>query len=137
MQDYNINVNYNVSSDVKETNIKSAKTNQKKKTSVKTIRRNNIRAIQKFAGIGIGVASKINNYVGALTENTIQQRNVQTALTFTGLGIASLTNPITASVGAALYSADNLIQYQIKQYKSNLSADFMRSLSGGIYTTRK
>lgn len=138
MQDYNINVNYNMSNSMKETNVKKNKANiSRKKTVPKTREKTNIRGLQRTIGAGIGVASRINNYVGALTENNIQQRNTQTALTYAGLGVVALSNPVTAVLGATVYTGDKIVQYQIKRYKSDLSADFLRKLSGGVYTTKR
>jgi len=137
MQDYNINVNYNFSKDIRETDVKSSRSNDNKKTKVRAKKQSITRGIQKGTGLVIGVASKINSYVGALTENTIQQRNTQTALTYAGIGVAALSNPVSATVAAALYTGDKVIKYQIKKYKSDLSAGFMRNLSNGVYTTRK
>jgi hypothetical protein len=138
MQDYNINVNYNISNETRETNIKKSKTDaRKKKTVPKSQPKSNIRGLQKAIGSGLGVASKINNYVGALTENVIQQRNTQTALTYAGMGVVALSNPLTATLGATLYTGDKIAQYQIKIYKSNLSAGFLRQLSNGVYTTKR
>jgi len=136
MQDYNINVNYNFSKNIRETDVKSSRSNDNKKTKVRAKNQSITRGVQKGTGLAIGVASKINSYVGALTENTIQQKNTQTVLTYAVIGVAAL-NPVRATVAAALYTGDKIIKYQIKKYKSDLSAGFMRNLSNGIYTTRK
>jgi len=138
MQDYNINVNYNSSNDIKETDLRKSKSGGfDKKTQPRKQTKSNVRGLQKGLGAGLVIASKINSYVGALTENTIQQRNNQTLITYAGMGVAALSNPVTASLAAVAYTGDKIVQYQIKQYKANLSADFMQRLSGGVYTTKR
>lgn len=138
MQDYNINVNYNQTGGLKETDVKKSKSNiENKKTVPKTRDKVSVRGLQKMVAGGLAAASAINNYVGALTENTIQQKNRQTALTFAGFGVYSLSNPVTAGIAATLYTGNLAINYQIKKYKSDLSAGFMSALSGGVYSIGK
>ncbi|HKL47110.1 MAG TPA: hypothetical protein VJ878_00445, partial [Candidatus Izemoplasmatales bacterium] len=137
MQDYNINVKYDFTQGAKETNATSTYRRKNKKTSYKTkddMKNDgmNLGTIRKLTGVGLGAAAKINQYVGELTENGIQQRNTQKALTLAGLGLFAMSNPVLASIGAVGFVGNSAINYQIKQYKSNLSADFMKSLSGGI-----
>ena len=140
MQDYNINVNYNYSQDVRKTNYKMSKL-EEPRTKVQDSGGKRQMSLfskpQKAIGVGIGLASKINGYVGVLTENTIQQRNISTALTYAGMGVLALSNPAAGAMAMAVYTADKIISYQITQYKANLSADFMRTLSGGVYTIGK
>lgn len=141
MQDYNINVRYDPTQDIKPTNpMRNRVQRNKTQLSDRSASKQsglNLRPVQKSIGVGLGIASKINSYVGSLTENTIQQRNISTALTYAGIGVFALSNPITAGIAATVYTADRVIKYQIKQYKANLSAGFMERLSGGVYTTRK
>lgn len=83
----------------------------------------------------LAVAGKINSYVGELTENRVTARRTQIGLTYAGMGLAALTNPVTAGIAFAAYTGDKIISYQIKQYKENLSADYMRQLANGTVRT--
>jgi hypothetical protein len=90
-----------------------------------------------MAAIGLGTSMKINQYVGELTENTVTQKKRQVGLTFAGFAALSIQNPIAGIATAAAYAGNAAIQYNITAYKENLTADFMKSLSGGVYSTRK
>lgn len=141
MQDYNINVNYNnVGSGVKQTSPNYQKTQIKKPTQVKTEEEKATSSgisFGRMAAIGLGTAMKINQYIGELTENTVTQKRRQVGITFAGMGVLAISHPAIALASAAAYVGNAAIQYNITAYKENLTADFMKSLSGGVYSTRK
>ena len=140
MQDYNINVNYNnVGSTTKQTSPNYQKTQIKKETQVQTEEVNSGEiGFNRAAALGLGAAIKINQYVGELTENTVTQRKRQVGITFAGMGALAVTKGLPiALAAAAVYIGNAAIQYNIMAYKENLTADFMKSLSGGVYSTRK
>lgn len=89
----------------------------------------------KIAATGLAVAHKINSYVGELTENRIAARRNQVGLTVAGFGLLAATNPIAAGIGLGLYVGNAAAQYGIKVFKENMSADYMRQLSGGTVKT--
>ncbi len=142
MQDYNINVNYNGVQNQRKTSIADVKLNRAKSQVSKTTihkepsSRNNL-TLQKATAVVFAGATKINQYIGELTENTVTQRKRQVGLTLAGFGVLAATNPIAAGIGAAMYIGNAAIQYNITAYKENLSADFLKQLSGGVYNTRK
>jgi len=85
---------------------------------------------------GLYAASKINNYVGELTENRVQQRRTSIGLTVAGfVGAGIVGNPLLAIAGAALYFGNKYIEYQIKQTVENRDADYVRQLTGGTAKT--
>ena len=88
-----------------------------------------------MATTALAVAHKITSYVGELTENRVAARRTQVGLTFAGLGVMALSNPATAAIAAALYVGNATASYGIRVYKENLSADYMRQLSGGTVKT--
>jgi hypothetical protein len=139
MQDYNINVNYNnVGSTTKQTSPNYQKTQIKKETQVQTEESNSGGiGFNRAAALGLGAAIKINQYVGELTENTVTQRKRQVGITFAGMGVLAISHPAIALAAFASYVGNAAIQYNIMAYKENLTADFMKSLSGGVYSTRK
>ena len=89
----------------------------------------------KLISTGLAIAHKVNSYVGELTENRIAARRTQVGLTVAGLVYLTATNPITGGIAAAMYFGNAGVQYGIKVYKENLSADYMRQLSGGTVRT--
>jgi hypothetical protein len=89
----------------------------------------------RMATTALAVAHKITSYVGELTENRVAARRTQVGLTFAGLGVMALSNPATAAIAAALYVGNATATYGIRVYKENLSADYMRQLSGGTVKT--
>jgi len=140
MQDYNINVNYTQEQYVSKTSpkyepfeskTKAASNLQKEKTETL-----NGGKIRKVAGIGLAVAHKINSYVGEYTENTVSAARRTVGLTYAAFGLASTSHPLIAAIGTAIYTGDKMIDYGIKVNKENLSADFLRQLSGGVYKAR-
>ena len=139
MKDYNVNVNYNKGSLHPKTSPKRTTISTDRTRVVKT--ENKGRAITpnfRRAGIlGLAVSTKIASYVGELTENTVTARKRQLGIMAGGLVIKALTNPVLALGVAGVFLGNAGIQYQIKQYKANLTADFMRQLSGGTVNTRK
>ena len=89
----------------------------------------------KAFGTALVIANKINNYVGEYTENTIAARKVTVGLTFAGIGFAMATNPFFGAIALVGYVGNASINYGIKQYKQNLSADYLKDLSGGTVKT--
>jgi hypothetical protein len=89
----------------------------------------------KATGFVIASASKINGYVGELTENTLRARRTQTGLTISGMVAYSFVNPILGLSALGIYAGDKAISYEIKNYKENLSANYLRQLSGGTANT--
>ena len=96
----------------------------------------NIGSIRKAAAFGLAAASKINSYVGEYTENTVVASRRGVAIAYGGFALGATVNPVMALVGAAMFTADKVIDYNIKVGKENLSADFMKQLSGGTFKTR-
>jgi hypothetical protein len=140
MQDYNINVNYNnVGTKTKKTspNYKRAQINRKTQIQGAEEKHAISKAIfRRIAAIGLGTATKINQYVGELTENTVTQKRRQVGITFVGMAVLATTNPVLGLGGMGLYAGNAAIQYGIKQYKENVNAAFARELSGGVYKSR-
>jgi hypothetical protein len=89
----------------------------------------------KIAATGLMVAHKVNSYVGELTENRIAARRVQVGLTMAGIGLLSITNPVAGGIAFASYVGNAAVQYGIRNFKENLSAEYMRQLSGGTVKT--
>ena len=140
MQDYNVNVNYNnMQNQHAKTSPKYANSITKKTQVVKVEDKGKSTPMtfRKVSTVALGGAAKINSYVGELTENTVTQRKRQLGITATGLGILAKTHPVMAIGAAAIYVANAGIQYQIKQYKQTLNAEFIRDLSGGTVNTRR
>lgn len=140
MQDYNINVNYN-GDNVKKTNPSSRLHRESKTTISKETLKESDNLTFKMStrqamSIGLGTSMKINQYVGELTENRVTQRKNQIGLTATALGLLALSNPIAAGLGGTALVGNSLIEYEIKSYKSNLTAGFLKDLSGGSYNGR-
>jgi len=86
-------------------------------------------------GVAVIATSKINGYVGELTENRLAQRRISTGLTVAGLVAGIVVNPVYGTIAAGVYFADKAISYGIKIHKENLSADYLRQLSGGTVKT--
>lgn len=134
--DYNINVRYGGLG--KKTSVSAH--NENKADISKTIPKKD-----KQSGLGnipikaavLGTAMKVNSYVGELTENTFTQKRRQIAMTGLSLMVLAKTNPYAAGLGAAMYVGDSIAQYEIKAYKENLTAGFVRDLSGGVNSFRK
>jgi hypothetical protein len=140
MQNYNIDVNYNnMQNQHAKTSPKYATSINKKTQVVKPENKGKSTQIS-FRRVGtaiLGGAAKINSYIGSLTENTVTQRKRQLGIIGVGLALASITNPVRAIGAGALYVANAGVQYQIKQFKENLNAEFMKDLSGGTVNTRR
>jgi len=141
MNDYNINVNYNIGQTYPETSPK----HEMRVTERFTVPNTGIRGLKGRRSIGnfpvktgttIALSTKVNRYVGELTENRITQRKVQIGIVSTSIGLLALKNPAAAATVGAYYFGDKAISYQIKVTKENISADFMRTLSGGTYNAR-
>lgn len=139
MQDYRIIVEYQQQSTEPKTSPKYVqqppKTEVKQDKMLEVKKARQIISPAKGIGISLAVANKINGYVGELTENTVTQRRVQLGLTAAGFALAATMNPLYAGIAAATYVGNAVINYQIKQYKENLSADYLKTLSNGVVKT--
>ena len=140
MQDYNVNVNYTQEQYVSKTSPKYQPFESKTKAATETQKEKteslNGGNIRKVAGVGLAVAHKINSYVGEYTENTVSASRRSVGLTYGAFALGATRHPLISTIGAAIYTGDKLISYGIKVNKENLSADFLRGLSGGTYLTR-
>lgn len=140
MQDYTVNVNYNQEQYVSKTSPKyqpfESKTKGVPDTQKEKTDSLNGGTIRKITGIGLAVAHKINSYVGEYTENTVSASRRNVGLTYGAFALGATKNPLVATIGATIYTGDKIINYGIKVNKENLSADFLKGLSGGIYKTR-
>jgi len=141
MQDYHIYAHYVEEQPVTQTSPKfesKPKQTQAVKPKQKEIKKSKFKAISasKVESMALGAAFKINSYVGGLTENTLTQRRTQISLTAVGLAKLTAVNPVLGLAATATYIADMSIKYQTKIYKSNLSADYLRQLSGGTVSQR-
>lgn len=136
MQDYRLIVQYQGTETKTKTSPQYAPAKQAKVSAEQPIKKEeNANKLQlsgrKVVAVSLGTAMKINQYVGELTENTITQRRVQVGLTFAGLAFATLSNPIVGAIATATYVGNAAINYGIRNYKENLSASYLRQLSGG------
>lgn len=136
MQDYHIYAHYVKESSVPPTSPKYQRQEPQTVATPSAVKEEHsakatIMSGTKIVATGLAVAHRINSYVGELTENRIAARRTQVGLTVAGFGLLAATNPIAAGIGAGMYFGDAAIKYGIKVYKENLSADYMRQLSGG------
>jgi len=140
MQDYHIYAHYLKESS--KPNTSPQKQNVTRKTTVSPIvkeerhTKRSLFSVQKLEAVAIASAYKINGYVGAITENTVTQRKVQLGLTAVGLAKYATVNPALALGVATAFVADAGIKYGIRIYKENLSAEYMKQLSGGTVNKR-
>ena len=140
MQDYNINVNYNnINQSSPRTSPNYIRNITDKTQAVRTNDKGNIlpTGIRRVGTVALAASAKINSYVGELTENTVSARKRQLGIMAGGLALAATANPLMALVAGGMFVADRAIQYNIKQYKENLNAEFARQLSGGTVNTRR
>jgi hypothetical protein len=96
--------------------------------------KHHISPVLTVAKVGF-VATKINGYVGELTENSVQQRRNQFVITNAGLVAGIIANPGLGLTVAGVYYGNAGIGYGIRIYKENLSAGYMRQLSNGTVKT--
>lgn len=138
MQDYHIYAHYVEENGVSPTSPRySFAENKTKVVSAKEVELQTGNTLpRKELAFMIGGAMKVNQYVGELSENKVSASRRQTALSYAAMALFGVTNPLAAAVGIAVFTANKVINYQIRNYKENLSADFLRSLSGGVVTTR-
>lgn len=138
MQDYHIYAHYVDTRGLAPTSPKYVRIEPKTKVLTNRVSesQSNNNFPTKELGVVIGGAMKINQYVGEITENTISASRRQTGLSYAAMTLYSLKNPIVGIGSMALFTANKVINYQIRQYKENLSADFLRQLSGGTVKTR-
>ena len=62
---------------------------------------------------------------------------MRTGISYAGMALAATVNPVLGVSAMALYTADKMLTYNIKVNKENLSANFIRQLSGGSVSTRR
>lgn len=139
MQDYHIYTHYVEKQNVSKTSPKFVQIESKTK-AVPTAQKGKVAGsslggVRKGIAIGLSTAIKINAYVGEFTENTVSASRRQVALSYAGMAAFAFTNPALALGAAAAFTANKVINYSIKNNKENLSADFMRQLSGGTVST--
>lgn len=140
MQDYKIIVEYQGSTVKPKTSPQYVAPKQEKVSAEKPIvKEDNSNKLQlngrKALAVGLATGMKINQYVGELTENRVTQRRVQVGLTFAGMAGLTVANPILGFVAIGSYVANAGINYGIRNYKENLSASYLRQLSGGTVNT--
>lgn len=140
MQDYHIYAHYVEEQKVPPTSPQfvskpSRATAVSKVVKENTERKHSAFTVNQAQAVALTSAYKINTYVGELTENIITQRKVQIGLALAGIGRLAVANPIMGAIAATAYIGNLGIQYGIRIYKTNLSAEFMRTLSGGTVKT--
>lgn len=141
MQDYHIYAHYVDKQRVSKTspNFKTVVSKTKAAPEVQEEKSEmfNIGAARKAATVSLAALNKINSYVGEYTENTITASRIRTGMSYAGMILASTVNPVLGVSAMALYTADRMISYNVKVNKENLSANFIRQLSGGSVSTRR
>lgn len=141
MQDYHVYAHYVQEDATSKTSPKHKTEPQRRVSPIKESMKEEISntsmklSPMKIAATTLVVGAKINGYVGELTENRVAQRRTQIGFTIAGMGLLAINNPLTAAIGAAVYFGDKAIEYNIKQYKENLSAAYLKQLSGGTVST--
>ena len=96
--------------------------------------KHHISPVLTVAKVGV-VATKVNGYVGELTENSVQQRRNQFVITNAGLVAGIVANPLLGLSATGYYYGNAGSNYGIRIYKENLSAGYMRQLSNGTVST--
>ena len=141
MQDYHIYAHYTEKQGVSKTSPKYETINKKTQSVPKEHKEKsnslNLGNVRKGIATSLAVASKINSYVGEYTENTLTASRRQVGITYAGMALFAFTNPALALGSMAMYTGNKVMNYAIKVDKENLSADFMRQLSGGTVSTRR
>jgi len=135
MQDYHIYAHYDQGEKIKPTNpqrnISRERPTKAIRAKEKSSKPNFGQLSRRFASVG--AAAVINQYVGELTENKITQRRVGIAISAVGIGVMAINNPAGAAIAASALVANAGIKYNIKSYKQDLTANFLKNLSGGTY----
>jgi len=140
MQDYHIYVHAGVGGGRPPTS-PQAQQNQPQHCAAEPAEERNVRQNRhRFtgamaAGAAVAVVHKINGYVGEYTENHLAQRRFSTGMTIAGLAAGMVANPVMGTIAAGMYFGDKAISYGIKVYKENLSAYYLKQLSGGTVKT--
>lgn len=81
-------------------------------------------------GLAFNTAQKANEAVGAFTENRLQQRRINTAMTFGKYAIGIAINPLAGGIYMASDLGYRSLMYAIDIQKKNREADYYRRLSG-------
>jgi len=140
MQDYHIYVHAGVGGGRPPTS-PQAQQNQPQHCAAELAEERNVRQNRhrftgaRALGVVVVAASRINGYVGEYTENRLAQRRFATGLTVAGLVGGIAMNPVYGAIAAGMYFGDKALSYGIKVYKENLSADYLKQLSGGTVKT--
>lgn len=92
------------------------------------ITQSNLRNIFNI-GLGFNTAQKLNETIGAYTNNKLRQRKVDVGMTFGKYAIGLAINPVAGAVYAAADLGYRSLQYNIKAQKINRKADYFRRLS--------
>ena len=141
MKDYHIYTHYVEEQSSPKTSPKSKPLKEPKTKAIPEIKKNEGNQLsfnmpKKAIAGSLVAASKINSYVGEYTENTVTASRRRVGLTYAGMAALAVSNPVLGLSAMASYTADKMITYNIKVYKENLNADFIRQLSGGTVKTR-
>jgi hypothetical protein len=144
MQDYHVYAHYDEVQNIPKTNpistrAQSINRSQGANRLNQRIEKENIKSFktsEKLVYTTIGSASKINNYIGELTENKVLTSKTQTGLTLTTILFMGVKRPALSAIALGGYVGNKIINYEIQAYKENKSARFLRGLSGGVSTTR-
>ena len=98
---------------------------------VQSVTQSNLRNILTV-GLGFNVAQKLNETVGAYTNNRLRQRKIDMGMTFAKYGIGLAINPLAGATYLATDMAYRGIQYGIRIQKSNREANYYQRLSGNV-----
>ena len=137
MKDYHIYTHYMQG----ETQKKTSPNYSSKDKKTKAAKGDEEEALNFAPAVSVGrsvlaTAMVVNQFVGAWTENTVTASRRQTAGTYAAMASLAFSNPITAVGAIAVYTIGKKVSYDIMANKKDLSAEFMRDLSGGTVKTR-
>ncbi|MCK9575887.1 MAG: hypothetical protein M0R51_08080 [Clostridia bacterium] len=141
MQDYRIIVQHGGTTEKLKTNPQYIAPKQEKvvaeKPAIKEYNAGKLQLnVRKAVAVGTATGMKINQWVGELTENKVTQQRIQAGFTIAGIGYYMISNPIQGGIAMAAYVGNAAINYEVKNYKENLSANYLKQLSGGTVNTR-
>ena len=75
--------------------------------------------------------SRVNDYVGSYTQNTLSARRRGVALSYGAIGFAALKNPVIGSIALTAFVAHKSINYSIDLNLQNTRSEYLYSLTGG------
>lgn len=99
------------------------------KNDSNSITQSNLRNIFTV-GLGFNIAQKLNEGVGAYTNDRLRQRRIETGMTFAKYGIGFAVNPIAGATYMASDLSYRSIMYNIRLQKRNREAMYFERLSG-------